>query len=106
MANHYQNGVARAQQEIANKMCGRVENGPRMVAFPGDNNPKSGVWFVGAGFGKSSTGVRYRSQAEAQAAADKLNREADRAAEHDEWREKQRERIASGEVRRAVMSRR
>jgi hypothetical protein len=26
MSNHYQNGVARAQQEIANKMCGRVEN--------------------------------------------------------------------------------
>lgn len=26
MTNHYQNGVARAQQEIANKMCGRVEN--------------------------------------------------------------------------------
>lgn len=26
MTNHYQNGVARAQQEIANRMCGRVEN--------------------------------------------------------------------------------
>ena len=29
MTNHYQNGVARAQQEIANKMCGRVENAIR-----------------------------------------------------------------------------
>jgi hypothetical protein len=29
MTNHYQNGVVRAQQEIANKMCGRVENAIR-----------------------------------------------------------------------------
>lgn len=76
------------------------------VAFPGDNNPNSKVWYVGEGFGKSSTGVRYSSKAEAQAAADKHNRGIASAKEHEDWLEKQRWERESGAVRRAVLSRR
>ena len=101
--NPFMNGRQKAEAYLNTKAASvgiEVENDSRpYVAY---KSPNGTDWFVGRGGMGSSTGHRFKTEAEAKKFAADLNDKEQAKRDHDDWAEDRKAALARGEVRRGV----